>query len=140
MAQQCEVCAWSMALCTCTKSISDARLAIIERFGDSDSRDTVAEIRRLRAEVAELRKALNSEDHVVEFTVSGWVVEHSISCRIAKQMATCAYHGAVADFVDVMTPPLMEELQRVCRWVLSFDQDGELKMAPDWKEMERRGK
>lgn len=32
--------------------LSDERLAILERFGDSDTQELVAEIRRLRKEIA----------------------------------------------------------------------------------------
>lgn len=43
-------------------------------------------------------------DHFVTFDESGWFVEHSIACRVAGTIGTCAYNSAIRHVADDKDP------------------------------------
>lgn len=47
----------------------------------------------------------NHLDHFVTFTEDRWFIEHSLPCRIAGNMGTCAYHAAIVEVSDDDTDP-----------------------------------
>ncbi len=57
-------------------------------------------------------------DHYVIFGPDGWVVEHSVDCRLAGQMADCEYHEAVRVTIGLGAPV-------AGRWCIThLDDDG----------------
>lgn len=41
------------------------------------------------------RLVKNEPDHYVTFDETGWFIEHSLDCRIAGTIGTCAHNGAI---------------------------------------------
>lgn len=57
----------------------------------------------------------DEDDHYVTFDASGWFVEHSIACRQAGTLGTCAYNAAIREIA------------------IDFDAEGDPEQPGRWK-------
>lgn len=69
------------------------------------NQEAVAEIRFLREYVKKLENVINASYHVAVFDHVGWALEHSLECRLAKQMTKCGYNAALDKFCNLVTDP-----------------------------------
>lgn len=46
-------------------------------------------------------------DHFVTFDEDGWFIEHSVACRVAGTIGTCAYNQAIREIADEPDPGQM---------------------------------
>ncbi len=65
-----------------TQELSEAKLAILERFADSDVQDLVAEVRKYRA-------LLSEERHIIRMTYGEWTIQHPLRERFDGSLFDC---------------------------------------------------
>lgn len=49
----------------------------------------------LKIQDGDLVKIIEQPEHYVTFGEDGWVVEHSLNCRMGGDMINCPYHAAI---------------------------------------------
>lgn len=77
----------------------------------------------LKIQDGDLVKIIEQPEHYVTFGEDGWVVEHSLNCRMGGDMINCPYHKAIEYWVsERMYIPDKDNGKRYC--IVKVDDHG----------------